>query len=261
MAFDRYAIIFLEFNAYKNILEGLNLASYIHKFTEEEVIKVVKSYLVDGLSHRKIQSQILGLPAPNNGGGYIAMDILHYFNIHGDDKGILLKEDINNLIENANGNYNEILRKIKAYLEEENITQKIIKGLKTDGIVSTEITIETKQRVGQDKLRDYILDIYEHKCALCDIDKDDLLICSHIIPWRVEEKNRLNPKNAICLCALHDKLFDKGYFSLNESYEIIFGSKADDKIMSILKDVKFREPLESLPDKELLEIHYNSYCK
>ncbi|KMT22311.1 HNH endonuclease [Clostridium cylindrosporum] len=237
------------------------MARYLDRFTEEEVLKVVKAYLVDGLSHRKIQFEILGLPSPARGGGFVTMDILHHFNINGDKKGILAKEDINDLIKNSTGNYLEILKKIKDYFKEENEAEKVIRGLNTYGTVDTEITVETKQRVGQDKLRNYILDIYEHKCALCDIDKDDLLICSHIIPWRVDEQNRLNPKNAICLCAQHDKLFDKGYFSLDENYKIIFGMKADDIIINLLKDANFREPLQDSPDKELLKIHFRLYCK
>lgn len=236
------------------------LTRYLDRFTEEEILKVIKSYLLDGLGHRKIQSRILGLPVPDNGGGYIAMDILHYYNIYGDKKGILVNKNINSLIENATGNYREALTKIKAYIEEGNEATKVIKGLKKDNIVNTEIEVATKQRVGQDKLREYILDIYEHKCALCDIDKDDLLICSHIIPWRIDEQNRLNPQNAICLCAQHDKLFDKGYFSLDENYNVKLGVKADEKIINQLKSVKFREPIENSPNKELLKVHFHAYC-
>lgn len=106
----------------------------------------------------------------------------------------------------------------------------------------TERIISKKQRIGQDNLRKYILEIYEHKCALCDIDKDDLLKCSHIVHWSEDKQNRLNPMNVICFCDLHDGLFEKGYFSFNENYEIIYGIKADELIISMLMDKKFREP-------------------
>lgn len=237
------------------------MARYINNFIEEEILKVVKAYLIEGLSHRKIQSQILGIPAPDNGGGYVAMDILHHFNIDGDKKGILKNNNIDDLINETNGKYKEILVKVKDYIEEENRAENIIKGLRVDNTGKTEIEVATKQRVGQDKLRQYILEIYGHKCALCDIDKDDLLICSHIVPWRIDEGNRLNPKNAICLCAQHDKLFDKGYFSLDENYQIKFGIKADDKIVNLLKGLHFKKPLENEPDKKLLQTHFESYCK
>lgn len=237
------------------------MARYIHKFTEEEILKVVKAYLIDGLSHRRIQDEILGIPAPDNGGGYVAMDILHHFNIKGDKKGILSINDMTSLIHNASGNYRDILVKIKAYTEEEKDARTAIKGLFVRPTDRTELTLETKQRIGQAKLREYILDIYEHRCALCDIDKDDLLICSHIVPWRVDEQNRLNPQNAICLCAHHDRLFDKGYFSLGDNYQIIFGVKADAAIMRDLENIRFREPIENSPDKNLLKVHFKTYCR
>lgn len=236
------------------------MGRYVDKFSEEECLKVVKAYLVDGLSHRDIQRDILGIPAPNKGGGYVTMDILHSFNIDVKKKAILSKSDINSLINSSSGSYHDILIKIKSFIEEEKRAEKIIRGLNVNNINNTEITIKTKQRIGQDKLRKYILDIYDHKCALCDIDKDDLLICSHIIPWNIDEKNRLNPKNAICLCALHDKLFDKGYFSLDKDYEFKFSSKADNKIINLFKDLKFKKPYENFPDEELLKKHFDIYC-
>ncbi len=234
---------------------------YVDNFSEEEKLEVVKAYLVDGLSHRKIQADILGIPAPNNGGGYVTMNILHSYNIDGDKKGIASKEDINRLILNSSGNYRDILTKVKSFIDEEKRVEKIIKGLDVDNLNSTEITTTTKQRIGQDKLRKYILDIYDHKCAICHIDKDDLLTCSHIVPWKVDEDNRLNPRNAICLCAIHDKLFDKGYFSLDENYEFKFSSKSNSKITSLFNGLKFREPYRDLPDKELLKKHFNNHCK
>jgi len=35
-----------------------------------------------------------------------------------------------------------------------------------------------------------------------------LLVASHIVPWRSDPGNRLNPKNGLCLSAIHDRAFD-----------------------------------------------------
>lgn len=235
------------------------VSRYIDEFTEDKIIKVIKAYLIDGFSHRKIQWEILGIPAPDRGGGFIAMDILHYFDIDGTKKEILRNNEINDLIVSSNGKYQKALKKLKAYLDEEIIADKVIKGLDIDYVDNTEIKVTTKQRVGQDVLRRYILDIYGQECALCQIDKADLLICSHIVPWKDDEKNRLNPRNAICLCALHDKLFDRGYFSLNQNHEIIYTAKSDDMINVLMKDLEFKAPNENTPDPELLKRHYQLY--
>jgi len=40
-----------------------------------------------------------------------------------------------------------------------------------------------------------------------------LLIASHIVPWSKDKQNRLNPRNGLCLSALHDKAFDRGMIS------------------------------------------------
>jgi hypothetical protein len=48
--------------------------------TETEAA-VVRAYLCDGLSHREIERQIMGIDAAERGGGFEAMTILHKFGI------------------------------------------------------------------------------------------------------------------------------------------------------------------------------------
>ena len=50
---------------------------------------VLEAYLCQGWSHRKIQKEILGIEAPERGGGYEAMKILHSYGITGEYKSIL----------------------------------------------------------------------------------------------------------------------------------------------------------------------------
>jgi serine/threonine protein kinase len=52
-------------------------------------IAVVKAYLCDGWSHRKIEQEILGLHAPVRGGGFEAMTILRRYGITGEHKSCL----------------------------------------------------------------------------------------------------------------------------------------------------------------------------
>ena len=42
-----------------------------------------------------------------------------------------------------------------------------------------------------------------------------LLVASHIVPWREDEKNRLKPSNGLSLSMLHDKAFDVGIITIN----------------------------------------------
>ena len=59
-------------------------------FSEHIKAKVIKAYLVDAHSHRRIQEEILNIPAPSRGGGFVAMTILHDFGIFGKKKGALI---------------------------------------------------------------------------------------------------------------------------------------------------------------------------
>lgn len=38
----------------------------------------------------------------------------------------------------------------------------------------------------------------------------ELLVASHVVPWAVNKAARVNPRNGLCLNALHDRAFDRG---------------------------------------------------
>lgn len=238
------------------------MSRYINLYDEDIILRVVIAFLYEGKSHRQIQREVLGLPAPARGGGFIVMDILHHFGIDGSKKGILSHQNINEEISNSSGTYCEVLKKVMEYHQMEsevkrNLEERIFKA----DITTTEINTITKNRINQSALRNFVLSNYNNRCALCEIDKPDLLVCSHIKPWAIDSENRLNPSNAICLCVLHDKLFDRGYFSLDRYYRIIFGSRADQSIRKLFEGLNFRVPANYPPDFEFLNYHFNEICK
>ena len=95
-------------------------------------------------------------------------------------------------------------------------------GLDKEG---EDVVSVSKRRKGQDYFRRMILENYCSRCALTGIDIPALLLASHIIPWAVNKKQRLNPCNGICLSALYDKAFDKGYISFSpDDYSVILSS-------------------------------------
>nr|WP_299344248.1 AAA family ATPase [Allomuricauda sp.] len=87
--------------------------------------KVIYSYLKNSLSHRKIQSEILGEKAPARGGGFLAMEILHSYEIQGDKKGILKNTPFDIEYKSATGKYLEALELLKEnYPEFDEETEK-----------------------------------------------------------------------------------------------------------------------------------------
>ena len=237
--------------------------SIIDKFENYIIAKIIKAYLIEGKSHRHIQKEILNLPAPARGGGFVAMEILHHFNIDGDKKGLLSRNSAHELNSNNDLNFKKALRMLEELnLVEEEAEDYFIKDQKINRNENpTESQSMIKVRVYQNKLRKIVLDNYNSTCAICEIDKADLLVCSHIKPWMDDKAERLNPKNAICFCALHDRMFDKGYFSLDSEYRIIYGPKSDEQITKLFTDLKFKTPKISEPGISFLEYHYKEICK
>ncbi len=64
-----------------------------------------------------------------------------------------------------------------------------------DGLVKERMV---KTRVNQSFFRATILASYNNTCCITGIQQPELLIASHIRPWGLDEKNRLNPQNGHC---------------------------------------------------------------
>ena len=75
-------------------------------------------------------------------------------------------------------------------------------------------------RVNQSFFRDRILSAYNFRCCVTGLTVQPLLTASHIIPWAEDEKNRLNPRNGLCLNALHDPLEVLFRFASERSAEL-----------------------------------------
>tara|TARA_R100000322_G_scaffold96580_1_gene60870 strand:+ start:55 stop:771 length:717 start_codon:yes stop_codon:yes gene_type:complete len=233
------------------------------KFDNYTIAEVIKAYLLDGQSHRKIQREILDLPAPARGGGFVAMELLHHYNIRGDKKGLLNKKTISELNTTDDLRFKKALEIIAElnFVEEEAEEYFVRNQEINKNNNPTESKSEIKVRAYQNKLREIVLDNYNSTCAICEINKTDLLVCSHIKPWFVDKEERLNPKNTICFCVLHDKMFDKGYFSLDSNFKIIFGEKADNQIKELLKTSKFKRPKINEPNEVFLKYHFEEICR
>lgn len=219
--------------------------------------KVLIAYLIEQKSHRYIQQEILGKPAPLNGGGYEAMNILHSFDIKEDSKG-LLNENLDK-INQLNPRAQEIL---KNYFEANEEAEKIISEIIINPTnKSTERLSVTKTRIYQDVLKTHISRTYQNCCALCNVDQKELLNASHIIPWSVNSDTRLHLDNSILLCSFHDKLFDKGLITLDEEFNVLLSKKLSSNVVAMLENIKFRQPISYSPNSESLSYHRKKIFK
>lgn len=135
------------------------------------------------------------------------------------------------------------------------ITSKELEGKEKETVI--------KQRVNQSAFRSMILYNYEERCAITGINIPELLVASHIVPWSVNEKERLNPENGICLSALYDRAFDQGFISIDMNNKIILADKlrryeTEDYYAAHFASIKnqpIRLPEEHLPNPVFLEWH------
>lgn len=83
----------------------------------------------------------------------------------------------------------------------------------------------TMVRVGQSFFRSAVLSAYHYRCCITGIAIPKLLVASHIVPWRADTANRLNPRNGLCLSMLHDKAFDIGIICLTDDLTVRVSKK------------------------------------
>jgi hypothetical protein len=80
-------------------------------------------------------------------------------------------------------------------------------------------------RIGQRFFRRAVLSAYEFKCCISGLNVPDLLVASHIIPWRTDKANRLNLRNGLCLSAIHDRAFDLGFISISDDLCVVLSTR------------------------------------
>jgi putative restriction endonuclease len=87
----------------------------------------------------------------------------------------------------------------------------------------------TRARRGQGLFRRRVLDV-EPVCRVTGIEKPNLLIASHIKPWRAcsTASERLDGFNGLMLAPHADYLFDRGLISFEEDGRALFSTKLSD---------------------------------
>lgn len=90
-------------------------------------------------------------------------------------------------------------------------------GIERDAVV--------KVRVNQSFFRRRILSAYDFRCCITGLATQPLLSASHILPWAEDAENRLNPRNGLCLNALHDRAFDRHLMWIEPGFVIRFAPR------------------------------------
>lgn len=103
-----------------------------------------------------------------------------------------------------------------------------IKQVMTDKTLSeTEKSILVKTRMGQGHFRSKLIHMWGG-CALTGYRNTQLLLASHIKPWRASNnKERLDEFNGLLLLANLDKAFDLGFISFSDSGKVLISDQLE----------------------------------
>jgi putative restriction endonuclease len=120
-----------------------------------------------------------------------------------------------------------------------------------------------RTRVNQGFFRAAVLAAYGARCCITGLSIPELLNASHIVPWVVDVKNRTNPRNGLCLNAIHDRAFDCGLLTVTLDLKVklspkVKGSTADKAVREFLwrfEDVSISLPRRFAPDENFLRYH------
>ena len=147
-----------------------------------------------------------------------------------------------------------------------------LKGVSPEALVPQEIFPEgktreaiVKARVNQAFFRSAVLAAYDCKCCVTGLSIPEVLTASHIVPWSVDTKNRTNPRNGLCLNAVHDKAFDCGLITVTPDYRfrvsralkksIDSGKRIRQSLFLRYDGKRIALPARFLPDGAFLDYH------
>jgi len=128
---------------------------------------------------------------------------------------------------------------------------------------STEEKKLVSVRLAQRFFRKTILASYESCCCVTGISIPSLLIASHVLPWSSYPEHRVDPRNGLCLNALHDKAFDRGLITFDEQWRMLLSKELQEATTNKVLSQSFipfegrsiQLPEKFRPDPQCLEIH------
>lgn len=130
----------------------------------------------------------------------------------------------------------------------------------------TEAVSSRRLRLVQGFFRRTVLSSYGYRCSFCRLPVRALLTASHIIPWNVSVELRADPRNGLCLCALHDRAFDRGLMGIDSDFCILVSPKLKHRnplpihkiALLDLEGASMEVPPRFAPNPACLEYHRKS---
>ena len=139
------------------------------------------------------------------------------------------------------------------------------------GEAETTRLAEQSVRLGQHRFARSVLENYGHTCAFCgfspqSLPRHKLLVASHIKPWaQCDSRERLDVRNGVTACGVHDAAFDTGLITVNGGLRVHLARKlqvsvrndpgADNYFGTVLRSTLILPADSVRPGKAYLEWH------
>lgn len=97
-----------------------------------------------------------------------------------------------------------------------------------EDFLSYAATSEDSKPVRDQGFRKAIVQLYDHRCALCGIrmltpEGHTVVEAAHIVPWAKSKDDK--PANGLCLCRICHWSFDEGLMSVGKNYEVLVSNR------------------------------------
>lgn len=227
----------------------------IQSLNKAVLASIIYIYFTMNITHREIEQLIL----KSDFKGYQVLNVLKYYGLKREHANILRNHSYEDCIKILNENslfdsqyeavyqilnsvnHNEILTKLDNSNKTNNYETKSNMNMNLDYSASLKLLSNKEQEAYynyiskirnkkiQDNFREKLINEFQEKCALCNVNNPHLLIASHIIPYSMCSSDLNiagNPNNGLLLCPIHDALFESGnYISFSSEGKIIVTSK------------------------------------
>ena len=115
--------------------------------------------------------------------------------------------------------------------------------------------------------KDCLFNEFNHCCAICGIHLPQMLIASHIKPFRdcAHVYEAMDNNNGLLLCRNHDYLFDQGYISFDEQGQVLLCAELlrdpHFKAYGVTPSLRLIERYLTQSRVEFLKYHKKNYFK
>lgn len=214
-------------------------AREFNDYSPEQRAEVVKAYLFDGLSHRKLDTEILKIDTYNSK-GWQSMGILHYLGLDNPFKGIfkgMKIEEAIDILKSEDESYSEII----SILESLKLNETIMEDISSENATEFTILKEGEQREvfttryeRKPQLRSRAIQIHGTTCMACGFNFEefygsrgkDYIEVHHVKPLsQNDESIDINPESdLIVVCANCHRIIHRkrnNILSLDELKDLI----------------------------------------